>query len=214
MRHARINGLTELPDGSGRFSVPDLNGKLYLLPKQGGTPVTYLDIAARYASEDFFSGRGLGSGFGFAAFHPDFKKNGKFYTTHTERGASLANKTPDLKAQPEFLDSVVTEWTATNPAANTFSGSSREILRIRFAGQTHAIQQIDFNDNAKPVPPTTACSTSPSARAASAGTRLAAGHGRPARQDPADRPGRPQQCERQVRHPEEQPVRRHSRGTR
>ncbi|MEV0717162.1 hypothetical protein AB0H87_21430, partial [Asanoa sp. NPDC050611] len=31
MRQARINTIMELPDGSGRRAVPDLNGKLYLV---------------------------------------------------------------------------------------------------------------------------------------------------------------------------------------
>lgn len=30
MRHARINTINELPDGSGRMATPDLNGTLYL----------------------------------------------------------------------------------------------------------------------------------------------------------------------------------------
>ena len=37
MRRARINYLGELPDGSGRLYVPDLNGMLYLLD-DGGEP--------------------------------------------------------------------------------------------------------------------------------------------------------------------------------
>ncbi len=149
MRHARINHLSELPDGSGRMAVSDLNGKLYLLPKAGGTPHPYIDVGATFAADDFFSGRGLGSGFGFTTFHPDFKTNGKLYTVHTERGPSQLAKTPDLPGMPgNFLHSVVTEWTASNPAASTFSGTRREVLRLAFNGQIHAIQQIDFNYSA------------------------------------------------------------------
>src|SRR5919106_2531245 len=40
MRHARINYLGEVPDGSRRLYVPDLNGTLYLL--RGGMPQRYL----------------------------------------------------------------------------------------------------------------------------------------------------------------------------
>ena len=43
---------------------------------------------------------------------------------------------------------MVTEWTARNPDANTFRGTSREILRLGFASQIHGIQQIDFNPTA------------------------------------------------------------------
>jgi glucose/arabinose dehydrogenase len=143
MRWARINYLGELPDGSGRKYVPDLNGKLYFLGRHG-TPHVYLDLGAEFAP-DFFSGRGLGTGFGFVAFHPDFAHNGKFYTTHSEANAALTTKTPDYTQPRAVVQSVVTEWTATDPAADTFSGTHREVLRIGFASFIHAIQQISFN---------------------------------------------------------------------
>src|SRR3954453_12807118 len=69
MRWARINYLGELPDGSGRLYVPDLNGKLYLIA--GGAVREYLDVGARFAP-DFWNHAGLGTGLGFVAFHPDF----------------------------------------------------------------------------------------------------------------------------------------------
>jgi glucose/arabinose dehydrogenase len=148
MRQARINYLGELPDGSGRKYVPDLNGTLYLV--ENGTPRPYLDVRAA-VGPDFWSGRGLGSGFGFATFHPRFAQNGRFYTVHTEAFGALTTKTPDLTPQPNtIVHGVVTEWTATDPAADTFSGSRREVLRLGFASYIHGIQQIDFNPNAGP----------------------------------------------------------------
>lgn len=146
MRHARINTLVELPDGSGRMAVPDLNGKLYLV--ENGVPHVYLDVAAAFAPQ-FFSGRGLGQGFGYVAFDPRFARNGRFYTVHTEN-ASTTTAAPDLVAQPGTLfHGIITEWTATDPAADTFRGSRREVLRLGFAGQIHGIQQIDFNPTAR-----------------------------------------------------------------
>ncbi|MFI7152390.1 PQQ-dependent sugar dehydrogenase [Nonomuraea sp. NPDC050022] len=147
MRWARINNIGEIPDGSRRQFVNDLNGKLYLL--KNGQPQEYLDVGATFAP-DFLSGRGLGSGFGYVAFHPDFARNGKFYTVHTEWGAALTTKTPDLTPQPDTkFHGVITEWTATNPKADTFSGTHREVLRLGVSGQIHGIQQIDFNPYAK-----------------------------------------------------------------
>jgi glucose/arabinose dehydrogenase len=147
VRHARINYLGEVPDGSGRLYVPDLNGVIYLV--EDGVPHVFLDIKARFP--DFFSGRGLGSGSGFVTFHPDFKRNGKLYTVHTETGAALSKPTTwPSHANPPFLHSIITEWTATDPSADTFSGTSREIVRIGEASQVHAIQQIDFNPHARP----------------------------------------------------------------
>lgn len=146
-RHNRINYIGEVPDGSGRMYAPDLNGSLYVL--EDGDPGVYLDIEAR--SPHFLSWRGLGSGFGFASFHPEFASNGKLYTVHTETpdapGASTYEPQPLGSGS---VQSVVTEWTADDPAADTFSGSSRELFRFRFSTQIHAIQQIDFNPTAEP----------------------------------------------------------------
>lgn len=141
MRQARINTIMEVPDGSGRRAVPDLNGSLYLV--RDGVPHVYLDVAATFAPK-FFSGRGLGQGFGYVAFHPDFRRNGKFYTVHTE-AASAATEVPDYTQSGVIYHGVITEWTATDPAAETFAGSRREVLRIGFGGQVHGIQEINFD---------------------------------------------------------------------
>ncbi|MGH2697847.1 MAG: PQQ-dependent sugar dehydrogenase, partial [Actinomycetota bacterium] len=148
MRRARINYLGEVPDGSGRMYVPDLNGMLYLV--EDGTPQPYLDVGAAFAP-DFWSGRGLGSGFGFVAFHPEFADNGKFYTVHTEARGALETETPDLPSQPNpSHHGVITEWTADDPAAGSFTGSSREVLRVGFRSFIHGFQEIGFNPTAGP----------------------------------------------------------------
>ncbi|GLY06169.1 hypothetical protein Acsp01_65480 [Actinoplanes sp. NBRC 101535] len=145
-RWARINTISELPDGSGRRAVPDLNGNLYLV--ENGVPHVYLDVAATFAPQ-FFSGRGLGQGFGYVTFHPDFATNGLFYTIHTEQ-APLVSLTPDYEQSSTTLfHGVINEWKATDPAADTFAGTHRELLRIGFGGQIHGIQEINFNPTAK-----------------------------------------------------------------
>ena len=146
VRRARINYLGDVPDRSGRKFVPDLNGKLYFV--EDGTPHVYLDVGATFAPQ-FFSGRGLGQGFGFVTFDPEFKKNGRFYTVHVEQASLVTDKTPDfIQAGTILFHGIITEWTATDPAADTFAGTRREVLRIGFAGQIHGIQQIDFNPTA------------------------------------------------------------------
>ncbi|WP_157252174.1 PQQ-dependent sugar dehydrogenase [Nonomuraea typhae] len=149
-RHARINHLGQLADG--RRFVPDLNGRLYTLPAAGGTPGTYLDVRAAVGA-NFFSGRGLGSGFGFAAFHPDFAANGRFYTVHSEAFQALSRERADWTQSGAVVQSVVTEWTAADPAAPVFSGTRRQLLRIGFGTYIHAVQQIDFNPGATPGSP-------------------------------------------------------------
>ena len=126
MRHNRINFLGEVPDGSGRLYVPDLNGNIYLV--DNGVQSVFLDVKAQFP--DFFSGRGLGTGSGFIAFHPDFRRNGKFYTVHSENGAGLTKPTTWPTQPNPILHSIITEWTATDPSADTFSGTHREIMRI------------------------------------------------------------------------------------
>ena len=146
-RYNRINYFGEVPDGSGRMYVPDLNGPLYLL--EDGEPQVYLDVKSRYPN--FLSWRGLGSGFGFVTFHPEFEENGKFYTAHSETPDAPGEFTyPPQPLASGSTQSVVTEWTADDPSADTFTGTSRELMRLRFNTQTHAIQQIDFNPAAEP----------------------------------------------------------------
>jgi hypothetical protein len=145
MRKARINTVGEVPDGSGRMAVPDLNGNLYFV--ENGVPHVYLDVAKTFAGH-FFSGRGLGQGFGYVAFDPEFRTNGRFYTLHTEQ-ASTATKVPDYAQANTIYHGIIDEWTAADPAADTFSGTHREVLRIGFGGQIHGIQEINFNPTAK-----------------------------------------------------------------
>ncbi|MGH1563384.1 PQQ-dependent sugar dehydrogenase [Mumia sp. DW29H23] len=155
MRHARINYLGEIPDGSDRLYVPDLNGTLYFMAGGGkhgtiGQPYPYLDVRAKVGA-DFFASAGMGSGFGFVTFHPEFRTNGTFYTVHTEAYGALQTKTPDLTPQPNTaFHGVITEWTADDPKANTFTGTHREVLRLGFATRIHGIQQIEFNPTAEP----------------------------------------------------------------
>ena len=146
-RWARINFLGEVPDRSGRLFVPHLNGKMYLI--ESATPHEYLNVAAEF-SPDFWSDHGLGSGFGFVTFHPDFATNGRFYTVHTEARGALTTKTPYLPAQDRTLaHGVLTEWTAADPSAGTFSGTRREMLRLAFGSHIHGIQEIGFNSTAQ-----------------------------------------------------------------
>jgi glucose/arabinose dehydrogenase len=146
-RRARINFVGELPDGSGRLFVPDLNGKLYLL--KNGTPIEYLDVRSHFVPE-FWNHRGLGTGFGFVAFHPEFASNGLFYTVHTEARDALTTKVPDWTQVPVFDHGVLSEWTANDPAADTFTGTRRELMRIGFQTQIHSFQEINFNPFARP----------------------------------------------------------------
>ncbi|MBM7832801.1 glucose/arabinose dehydrogenase [Agromyces cerinus] len=150
VRHNRITHLDEVPDGSGRLMVPDNNAILYLVDKETGEYVPYLNVRDQFI-DNFHNSAGLGTGLGAAEFHPDFGENGLFYTVHTEGGSALTEDTPDF---PGFgntaFHSVITEWTANDPSAATFEGTHREVMRIPFAGRVHTVQQIAFNPTVDP----------------------------------------------------------------
>ena len=145
--HARIQFMTPLPDGSGRLVVNDLRGMLYLVPESGGEPSLYLDV--REYDIDFddsmFSNE---TGLAGVAFHPDFAREGaagygKFYTAISV--ASESGVADYLDDNAENHESVIREWTTTDPAANAFAGSTREIFRIGQFDQNHNIGTLAFN---------------------------------------------------------------------
>lgn len=146
-QRARINKMAPLYDGSNRLFVHDLRGKLYELKQ--GKPYLFLDLAAR--KPQFIHIPGHGTGMGSFAFHPEYSKNGLFYTSHTE------NPETSPAADFTFADSierkvrwVLTEWKQQNPGNLNFDGEEREILRIDMVTQIHGMQEIAFNPLARP----------------------------------------------------------------
>src|SRR4028118_950496 len=151
---ARLNLLISPGDGSGRLFVNDMRGKLYVIVDR--TALVYMDVKS-LVGQGFHDKSGQ-QGFSYFAFHPEFAKNGIFYTvTSEDKDAG----TPDFPVtQPIFNNKgqrigsshhdVIREWKATNPSANTFSGTMREILRIEQPYPDHNTGQLAFNPNAKP----------------------------------------------------------------
>ena len=149
---ARVSYVRDLPDG--RRFANDSRGLLYLIDANN-QPKVYVDVGAIYP----LWARRLESGFIGFVFHPEFATNGLFYTVHSEGG--LGNpKTPDFipvgyGLKDVTYHNVITEWHATNPAANTFEGTRRELLRAAHVVQnlTPPIGAVDFNPTAKPGDP-------------------------------------------------------------
>ena len=145
----RINVLREAPDGSGRIFVNDLRGPLYAI--DGGTVHTYLDLAV--SRPLLKTAPGLASGFVSFAFHPGFAASGIFYTVHTEFvGATPPTLGPAISTTIVH-HAILTEWTAAVPAANSFAGTSRELIRIESPRQFHNLGEIGFDPNASPSDP-------------------------------------------------------------
>jgi hypothetical protein len=127
--------------------VSDLRGLVHAV--MPGSSSVYLDLRSR--RPDFVDAPGFGTGLHSFAFHPDFARNGKLYTAHAEgRGVAAVPDflPPDLPADLGY-DAVLTEWTASDPSAPAFEGSSREVLRIRTSGTVRAIQELAFNPLAR-----------------------------------------------------------------
>ncbi len=141
---ARIIKLDYKPNTNDLF-VLDLRGKLYML--QNGQAKTYMDMAS--LRPKFITQPGIATGFGSFAFHPEFAKNGLFYTTHAELRDSRKADFSYPDSIPKVLQWVLTEW-KTNPSIFPFSGTSREIFRIDVPTTIHGIQEIAFNPYAKP----------------------------------------------------------------
>ena len=147
---ARVSYVRDLPDG--RRFVNDSRGVLYLLGANG-QPAVYWNF---HAGVPYGVYNRLESGFIGFDFHPEFAKNGLIYTVHSERAMGNPAK-PDF-IPPGFTPTdvtyhnVITEWRATNPAASTFEGTRRELLRVAHIvmNLTHPFGHVEFNPTAKP----------------------------------------------------------------
>ncbi|HYR85511.1 MAG TPA: PQQ-dependent sugar dehydrogenase [Terriglobia bacterium] len=146
---ARVSYVRDLPDG--RRFANDSRGLLYLIDANN-EPHVYADVAAAFPNLVY---NRLESGFISFVFHPEFAKNGLFYTVHSERGPGNP-KIPDFipigyGLKDVTYHNVITEWHATNPAANTFEGTRREVLRESHvvANLTHPMGAVEFNPTAK-----------------------------------------------------------------
>ncbi len=141
---ARINSLKPFNDGSGRLIVSDQRGMLYVLSARGAvTP--FLDVRARMP--EFVDWPGLTAGLNAVAVAPDFASSGRFYTVHTERPSSRRGMFRPLPGQVPVGHFVLMAWTASDPAANQFSGTSREVLRLEAPEFQHGIQDVGFDPN-------------------------------------------------------------------
>ena len=147
---ARISYVRDLPDG--RRFANDSRGFLYLIDDKN-QPHVYANVAEAFPHAVY---NRLESGFIGFVFHPEFARNGLFYTVHAERGPGNP-RTPDF-IPPGFTlkdvtyHNIITEWHATNPSADVFAGTRRELLREAHVVQnlTHPMGAVEFNPTAKP----------------------------------------------------------------
>ncbi|RRB15645.1 cytochrome C [Larkinella knui] len=142
---ARINKMQVLPGKKNRLFLEDLRGTLYEM--EGNSLRVFMDFPKE--RPNFIHVPGLATGFGSYAFHPDFETNGLMYTTHTEKANAAPADFAYADSIKVTLQWVLTEWKVTDPAAPTFSGTGREMLRINMVSPIHGVQEITFNPLAK-----------------------------------------------------------------
>ena len=120
---ARVSYVRDLPDG--RRFANDSRGLLYLLDGSN-PPAVYADVAAVFPFAVYTR---LESGFIGFDFHPEFARNGLFYTVHGER--AMGNPATPNFIPPGFTQAdvthhnVITEWHTPTPAAHRFEGTRR-----------------------------------------------------------------------------------------
>ena len=170
----RINTLHSEPTGApraaSRFFVNDANGVLYIVDKNTKKFTPYIDFGKVFPK--FTTDPGYEGGVVFLVFDPDYAKNGKFYTVHTEK-LSDPSATPPTNASLPGLklegyavtepvkpptgslvgESVLIEWTDTNVNNSTFEGTAREVLRVEFNRFMHQMDDLLFDPAAKPGSP-------------------------------------------------------------
>lgn len=146
---ARVSFVRNAPDG--RLFANDSRGFLYIV--HDGETALYADVAAVFPHAHYAR---LESGFIGFDFHPEFERNGLWYSVHLER----AEGNP---ARPDFIPpgygpgdvtyhNVITEWRANDPAADTFTGTRRELLRVAHVVQfsSHPMGAVEFNPTTRP----------------------------------------------------------------
>ncbi|RZM27877.1 MAG: c-type cytochrome [Pedobacter sp.] len=147
---ARINKMVVLNGRKERVFLEDIRGILYEL--KGNKFLKMMDLSKLLPN--FIHVPGHATGFGSYAFHPDFNRNGLFYTSHAEKRDAA---TADFGYPPPIrvsLQWVVSEWKIDLSKADTiFTGTSRELLRINMPGSVHGMQEITFNPLSAPGSP-------------------------------------------------------------
>lgn len=148
---ARVSFVRDIADG--RRFANDSRGILYLLDRRSNEPSVYLDIRPLFPHAIYSR---LESGLIGFDFHPDFARNGLFYTVHGEHAAGNPAEfdfvPPGFAAADATYHNVITEWHANDPAAATFAGTHRELLRVAHIVQnfSHPFGYVGFNPTSEP----------------------------------------------------------------
>jgi len=142
-----IATLRSSPRKDGAVFISDQMGVIYRVKDR--KPEVFLDIRGQFPA--FVFEPGIATGLGSFAFHPEFLSNGLFYTTHAEITPSkpAINDAwyekviiPDKGTPPLYW--ILSEWHVSDPTAEHFAGTRREVLRLKTPTTAHGCQDIAF----------------------------------------------------------------------
>jgi len=138
--------------GQRLFVVESLDGQVWEIT--GGNVVKWFDVESALRNA---TGNGLDisnkfhGGLRSIAFHPEFARNGKIYTSQMlprPRDITNLNYLSDSQVHVE-ADSVLSEWTV-NRTGTVTTYRYREVFRVGMPVFDHPIKQITFNPYARP----------------------------------------------------------------
>ena len=172
---SRVNTIREEAGGSNRLFISDLNGPIYIFDKAAKSFSLYLNFNGSEGRNGIFRKltalQGYGNGINGFYLDPDYKRNGKFYTTHIEDPALPGSNLPNNAAFPGLNvagytttravqtpgplqnEGVLVEWTDSNPSNSTFEGTARELFRVQLNTRSHPLGDLIFNPTARPGDP-------------------------------------------------------------
>jgi hypothetical protein len=150
---SRMMVLVDEPAGR-RLFVNDMRGPIYTVSHDGQTVRLYLDVNApgwKVAVQSSGRERGVQS----IALHPQFNQRGTpgFGKLYTFTDSADMTAAPDFKplGTTRTHDTVLLEWTAKNPSAETYDGGApRELVRFAQPFANHNGGLIAFNPLALP----------------------------------------------------------------
>lgn len=133
--------------GPNLFVINNINGHIYKITPSGSVSLWFnvADAVLKQTGRQMDFTVFLHSGLRGLAFHPQFKRNGLFYTAHMEtRGNTTFRYLSDTK-DPIDADSVIAEWRVNRETKVPIPSSYRQILRIGMPVYDHTVREIRFS---------------------------------------------------------------------
>lgn len=111
------------PGIANSLFVVDQIGIIWKVSLSDGSKTEFLNLTSRNIRTGLFDERGLLG----LAFHPNYASNGVFYTYQSQAASGDADF---ASISPRDHQSVIVEWSVSDPTADTVSATPRELMRV------------------------------------------------------------------------------------